>query len=528
MSKIEIKDLTFYYDDFYHPVFENVSFCLDTDWKLALIGRNGRGKTTLLKLLQGSLEPSGGKINRTVGFSYFPYEYDGGKFVKTMDVIKECIGGLKTMEILIEQYSEDREGKNIGRLTEILDVYDSLDGFGMEGRIYRETAQMGLAADLLERDFSTLSGGEATCMLIIALFLKKDSFVLLDEPTNHLDTGKKEHLKRYLMRKKGFVIVSHDGDFLDAVTDHVLAINKTDIGIEQGNFSTWRRNFEVNELYELRAREKLMNEIGRLERQSKVCRSWSEVGNGQKYDFAGNARTNGTRSYMRQAKRVEQRVRNDIEEKKRLLRNMEQVKDLEIDQDMAEEEILLEVKDLSFGYEGGKTVLKNVSFRVKPGDKVWIRGRNGAGKTTLLNILSGRIACDGIFRPNNLSIAYVWQEPYWKNGNMAELMEKEAGRESFGEVYAKFLDICGRFDLPEDFGSRPFETLSDGEKKKADIARCLSISRQMIILDEPLNYMDDMFKMQLENAVADRDITMVFVEHDEGFGSRVANKAVCL
>lgn len=231
---------------------------------------------------------------------------------------------------------------------------------------------------------------------------------------------------------------------------------------------------------------------------------------------------------MRQAKRAEQRVRNDIEEKKRLLRNMEQVKDLEIDQDMAEEEILLEVKDLSFGYEGGKTVLKNVSFRVKPGDKVWIRGRNGAGKTTLLNILSGRIACDGIFRPNNLSIAYVWQEPYWKNGNMAELMEKEAGRESFGEVYAKFLDICGRFDLPEDFGSRPFETLSDGEKKKADIARCLSISRQMIILDEPLNYMDDMFKMQLENAVADRDITMVFVEHDEGFGSRVANKVVCL
>lgn len=105
MAKIEIKHLTYYYDDFYHLVFNDVSFCLDTDWKLALIGRNGRGKTTLLKLLQGSLEPTSGEIKRNGSVSYFPYTYDNDTYSKTMDVLKECIGGLKTLEILIEKYS---------------------------------------------------------------------------------------------------------------------------------------------------------------------------------------------------------------------------------------------------------------------------------------------------------------------------------------------------------------------------------------------------------------------------------------
>lgn len=191
MAKIDIKQLTYFYDDFYYPVFDNVSFCLDTDWKLALIGRNGRGKTTFLKLLQGSLEPSGGEIKRSGSVSYFPYTYDNNRFSKTIDVLKECIGGLKSLEILIEKYSKEEANGDSGQLIDALDLYSSLDGFEIESRIYKEMAQMRLSADLLERNFSTLSGGEKTCILILALFLRKDSFVLLDEPTNHLDIQKK-------------------------------------------------------------------------------------------------------------------------------------------------------------------------------------------------------------------------------------------------------------------------------------------------------------------------------------------------
>ena len=529
MAKIEIKNLTYYYDDFYHPVFDNVSFCLDTDWKLALVGRNGRGKTTLLKLLQGDLEPSSGKILTRGKVSYFPYKYDK-TYSKTIDVLKECIGELKTLEVLIDKYSQEETKGNYNKLIEILDLYSSLDGYEMENRIYKEVAHMGLPDDLLERDFFTLSGGEKTSILILALFLRKESFVLLDEPTNHLDTEKKERLKNYLKTKKGYIIVSHDTAFLDEVCDHILAINKSNISIEHGNYSTWRRNAEVNELFELRTEARLRREINQLERNSQLCRSWSRAGNEQKYDFVCNARANGARSYMKQAKRAEKRIKDDIEEKKLLLKNMEEEKDLNIDQDKIEDDCVIVVDNLSFCYEGDKKpVLENVSFRVNQGDKIWIRGRNGAGKTTLLNILNRRSKCDNVFYINNLSIAYVSQEPYWKSGNIKELFRKEiVDQNHFEEIYKRFLELCYQFDLPEDFDKRPIETLSSGEVKKVDIARSLSTNQQVIFWDEPLNYMDVYFKGQLERALSDNDITIVFVEHNEDFARKVANKIVQL
>ena len=204
MAQIEIKDMTFYYDDFYHPVFEQLTVNLDTDWKMALVGRNGRGKSTLLKLLSGSLTPSSGEIKRSGTVSYFPYLYDVS-FTKAMDVVKECIGGLRTLELKLQKYEELFSNGHDADSTvyyELLNQYLELDGYALESHIYRELSQMGLSETLLEQDFDTLSGGEQTCMLIIALFLRKDTFVLLDEPTNHLDVGKKEHLKEYLKRRR--------------------------------------------------------------------------------------------------------------------------------------------------------------------------------------------------------------------------------------------------------------------------------------------------------------------------------------
>ena len=138
--------------------------------------------------------------------------------------------------------------------------------------------------------------------------MRKEAFVLLDEPTNHLDKEKKEHLKEYLKKKKGYIIASHDTVFLDAVCDHILAINRVDISIEQGSYSSWRRNMELKEQFELRTRQRLMQEINQLEHRAKITREWSDVGNKQTYPFAGHFRTNGTRAYMRQAKAAEQQA----------------------------------------------------------------------------------------------------------------------------------------------------------------------------------------------------------------------------
>lgn len=527
MAQIEIRDLTFYYDDFYHPVFEHLSVNLDTDWKMALVGRNGRGKSTLLRLLDGSLEPSGGIIRRSGTVSYFPYTVDVS-FTKTCDIVKECIGGLKMLEMQLEKYEANPDANENENYLEALSQYMESDGYAMESRICKEMSQMGLSTELLEQEFATLSGGEQTCMLIIALFLRKDAFVLLDEPTNHLDKEKKEHLKEYLKKKKGYIIASHDTVFLDAVADHILAINKADISIEQGNYSTWRRNMEWKEQFELRTRQRLMQEINQLERQSKTTRTWSDIGNKQKYHFAGNARTNGTRAYMRQAKAAEQQIQENLAEKKQLLRNLEEEKRLSIYQEISEQECLLAADGISFCYEGAfAPILKNVTMHVYPGDKIWLRGQNGAGKTTLLKLLAGRLTGTGIRRRAGLSIAYVTQEPVCRKGNIKEFLRAETQMsKDYHEVYARFRDLCRLFDLPEDFERRPLETLSSGELKKVDIARTLAGNHHILFLDEPLNYMDVQFKMQLETALMDEELTLIFVEHNEEFGKRIANKVI--
>ena len=157
------------------------------------------------------------------------------------------------MEEIIAALDESRYNE----YCEIQLRYSELGGYEMEGRILKEMADMGLDEKLAYREYSTLSGGERTRMMIIALFLRKNSFVLLDEPTNHLDMEGKEMVAEYLRKRKSFIVVSHDRDFLDKTVNHIMSINKADIKVEKGNYTSWRKNMDIIEEYEFRTRDKL-------------------------------------------------------------------------------------------------------------------------------------------------------------------------------------------------------------------------------------------------------------------------------
>ena len=532
MSNIKIQEMWFYYQDFYHPVFQDINLSLDSDWKLGLIGRNGRGKTTLLHLLSGALQPSQGTIQTLAQPSYFPYEVDQ-TYTQTMDVIKETVAGLRTMEIQMEALLNLEDQMPVEEYLKLLEAYEFHRGYEMESLILKEMEQMELSVDLLDRDFRTLSGGEKTSILIIALFLRKDTFVLLDEPTNHLDQQKKDALARYLKRKKAFILVSHNLLFLDQCIDHVLAINKADITLEQGNYSSWKRNMEQKEAFEFRTEQRLIHEITQLERNAAKTRKWSDVGNTQKYEFACNARTNGTRAYMQQAKRAEQQILDNLDEKKQLLRNLEEIKDLQIRQ-IESEGCLLELKNYTYTYPHCvNPIIEGFNFKLFSQDRIGIAGKNGVGKSTLLreliSILEKSAPQDpNIWKQEEISVSYAKQEPEFSEITVWDLL-KRMEDENFS--YAKdqslyFLELCERFDLPEDFLNRPIETLSSGEKKKLDLARCICSKSHILIMDEPLNYMDVNFREQLTKAILERDLTVVFVEHDERFLKEVATRIV--
>ena len=201
MSLISVSNLTFAYDGSYDNIFENVSFQLDTDWRLGFTGRNGRGKTTFLNLLMGKYEYRG-SISASVRFSYFPYEVAD----------KSAMG-----YALLEEIAPDCQF----------------------WQIVKELHLLELEEDILYRPFQTLSNGEQTKLMLAVLFSRENNFLLIDEPTNHLDIRGRELVSRYLSSKKGFILVSHDRAFLDGCVDHILSINKTDIEVQRGNFSSW-------------------------------------------------------------------------------------------------------------------------------------------------------------------------------------------------------------------------------------------------------------------------------------------------
>ena len=212
MSMIQIKNLRFAYPGSAENVFENLNLCLDTEWRLGLIGRNGRGKTTLLRLLCGEYEFSG-SIRAAAAFARFPPD--------------------------IADSSADAESVLRGMCPEAEDW-----------RIARELSQLEIAEDVLGRPFHTLSGGERTKLCLAALFLREDVFPLIDEPTDHLDAAGRAIVSGYLRRKRGFLLVSHDRAFLDGCADHILTINRSSIELQAGNYSAWQRVFARREQFE--------------------------------------------------------------------------------------------------------------------------------------------------------------------------------------------------------------------------------------------------------------------------------------
>jgi len=340
MSLINVNNLTFAYDGSFNNVFEDVSFHIDTDWKLGLIGRNGKGKTTFLKLLLGEYKYKG-SISKNVEFDYFPYEVkEKGKMA--IEIVNEIAPNVEDWEII------------------------------------KELNMLNTDAEILYRNFDLLSGGEQIKILLISLFLKGNSFLLIDEPTNHLDIETRNNLVHYLEKKKGFILVSHDREFIDKVVDHIIAINNTNIEIQQGNFSSWKENKDRQDNFELAQNEKLQRDINRLDIASKNTAKWSNKIEKSKYNTT-NSGSSIDRGYvghqsakmMKKSKVIEKRIEKSIEQKSNLLHNIDRNDDLKIVPLEVRKNPLIIANDLQIQYDD-KTIFNKVSFEIKNGDRVAI------------------------------------------------------------------------------------------------------------------------------------------------------------
>lgn len=492
MSLINISNLTFAYDGSYDNVFEDVTFQIDTDWKLGFTGRNGRGKTTFLNLLLEKYEYSG-SISANVSFEYFPYIINN-KNVDTLKVINVIYSDYQQWELL------------------------------------KELSILEVSEDVLYRRFNTLSNGEQTKVLLAILFLKENSFLLIDEPTNHLDLGAREIVSNYLKGKRGFILVSHDRVFLDNCIDHILSINKTNIEIRKGNFSSWWANKQLQDNYEFARDEKLKRDIDRLAKASKRTSEWSNRVEKTKYG-SQNSGVKPDKGYvghraakmMKRSKRIEARQQMALEEKSKLLKNIESEDSLKIAQRPFHSKRLIAFEDVCIYYEN-KIACNDICFTIEQGDRIALQGKNGSGKTSIIKLICGENLkhSGNFYKANQLLISYVPQDTSFLKGNLTGYAMENKIDESLFKAILRKLDFS-RVQFEKDISE-----FSEGQKKKVLIAKSLCQKPHLHVWDEPLNFIDVFSRIQIEELLLSYKPTILFVEHDGAFCESISTKIVSL
>lgn len=495
MSLIQVSNLTFSYEGSYEPIFQNVSFQLDTAWRLGFTGRNGRGKTTFLNLLLGKY-PYQGSIHASVQFSYFPYPVADTQRL-AMEIVEE--------------------------------IYPDWEFW----RLSRELNTLQVSEEVLYRPYCTLSNGEQTKLQLAVLFLKENNFLLIDEPTNHLDIRGREIVSRYLSRKQGFILVSHDRAFLDGCVDHILSINKADIQVCRGNFTTWWENKQRQDAFEQAENAKLQKEIRRLEETARQKAQWSDRAENRKIgidplkvdNIKGYRPLQGAKAKktMARSKAIEARQAAAIEEKSRLLKNIERSDDLKIFQTPFHTRRLAQLRDVAIAY-GDTPVCQNLNFSIEQGDRIALEGANGSGKSSIIKLLCGEeIPHTGIVHlGNGLKISYVPQDTSQLRGKLSDLAKNAGIEESL------FLAMLSKLDVPKSQMEKDMSALSAGQKKKVLLAQSICQNVHLHIWDEPMNYIDVISRMQIEQLLLACQPTIVFVEHDRAFCENIATKVIRL
>jgi lincosamide and streptogramin A transport system ATP-binding/permease protein len=495
MALIEVSNLSFCYPGSGDPVFDQVSFCIDTEWRLGIVGGNGKGKTTFLRLLKGEYE-YGGQIQNTVPVRYCPGMIDAGS------------GDAPAVNVLGERYLDYELWK-----------------------VIRELHEMEMEEDILYQSWGSLSPGERTRIMLAFLFADDASYLLLDEPTNNLDERTREIVKQYLGHKKSFILVSHERDVLDACADHILAINRSSIEVCKGNFSSWYENKKNRDNFEIQKDNKLRKEIGRLERSARESAKWAGKAEQTKIGFnpIEEDRWKDTRCYIgEKARRMEKRKKNlekrcmrEIEEKKALLKDVETEHDLKLFAKGGQSGTYVWADKIDIRYKS-KEICRNVSFTVERGERVLISGKNGCGKTSVIKALLGeRENMRGeLTVKGGLTVSYLPQDGHFCTGSLKELAKDR------GIDLAVLLSVLRQMGLERKQFEKPLSQFSDGQKKKALLAASLCESADLYIWDEPMNFVDLFTRIQLENLILKYQPTMLFIEHDQYFSSKIATKEV--
>lgn len=478
---IKADHLSFQYESIDEPLFTDLSLSIDTSWKCGLIGQNGQGKTTLVKLLTGQLHGQG-NIDCSLTCALFPFTISDPAQM--------------TIEVL-------EEGTN-----------------ALTWQIEKECAQIGLRPDILWQPFETLSCGEQVRAMLAALFACEHTFIILDEPGNHLDEQARRKLAKYLKTKTGFLLVSHDRQLLDECVDHLLVLENGQVEVRKGNFSAWHTDHENQLAKDQADNERLRKEIKRLDQAARTTKIWSDSKEKEKIGAADKGYVgHKAAKLMKRSKAVEARKIKAIEQKKKLIHDNDAFEPLKIRSLSYKKGTLARFENVWVDHELWASVPQ--TFTIQTGERILLCGPNGSGKSSLLKALLKKIPYKGkIIVSNDLRISYVEQTCQSVSGSMESYIEQ------YGIDRTRFLTILRKFGFSRDELFHPLDQLSSGQRRKIMLARSLCEEAHLYVWDEPLNDLDLMAREQLEQMLKEGEYTMLFVEHDRVFCEKIASRRI--
>lgn len=491
------------------PLYENASAFIKPDDKIGLIGLNGRGKSTLLKIINGDLTVNAGSISKskdcTIGFlnqDLLSYQTDDAILTVAMGAFKEAVDIQRQIEKVIHQLETEYSDDLVDRLTKLQERFEHLDGYTMQAKAEEVLEGIGFTTKDLHRPLREFSGGWRMRVMLAKLLLEKPSCLMLDEPTNHLDLPSIEWVENYLKNYEGaVVIVSHDRTFLDNVVNKIVDVTNQQLVTYEGNYTYYLQEKEMREEIQQNAFENQQAKIRQTER------------------FIERFRAKATK-----AKQVQSRVKS--------LERMDLID--EVVNDISEINFrfsfkqpsgrqVITLKDVSKAY-GELQILKHTSALIERGDKIALIGANGKGKSTLLRIIANQEPIEGE-RVIGYNVNYGFyaqhqlESLHVDNEILDEL--KQAGS---GKTEQELRNVLGCFLFTDEDQFKKIKVLSGGEKSRVALAKTLISEANFLLLDEPTNHLDFISENILIQALQQYQGSFVVVSHNRHFVSQIANK----
>ncbi|MFR8768472.1 ABC-F family ATP-binding cassette domain-containing protein [Eubacterium sp. AF34-35BH] len=493
-------------------ILNDCSFFINDNEKAAIVGNNGAGKSTIMKIIMGELSPDDGNViigkDKTIG--YLAQYQDLGSDTTIYEEVKSVKQNLIDMEQKLLEYEKEMAKVSGDELSKLIETYTNLEhrfqllnGYSYKSEIEGVIKGLGFTEDDFNKSVGNLSGGQKTRVALCKLLLEKPDIIMLDEPTNHLDLNSIKWLETYLLNYNGAVlIIAHDRYFLDKIVSKVIEIENHKAHVYSGNYSDFAVKKQELRVATMNAYLKQQSEIKHQEEVIAKLRSYKQ----EKF-------------YKRAESREKQLEKMDLIEKPEELKNNMTIK---LEPDIVSGNDVLSVENLEKSYN--TLLFKNISFEIKRGEHVAIIGDNGTGKTTILKIINGLVDADSgmIKLGTNVHIGYYDQEQH--NLTDENTLFEEIANSYPNMTNTKIRNTLAAFMFTGEDVFKRVSDLSGGEKGRLSLAKLMLSEANLIILDEPTNHLDMASKEILENAINNYTGTVLYVSHDRYFINQTANR----